>query len=97
MIYRGTGFLAVVGFGSTPTPFSPKAEKEIQLAAGREGEEVGEEPNHTTQKKAWSSINLSILSGEEDYFRSSVTENNAFSTVSANRHSNSTTFYCIFF
>jgi hypothetical protein len=37
-------------------------EKEKQVAHGRWGEGVGEEPNHTAAK-AWSSINHSILSG----------------------------------
>ncbi len=35
--------------------------KERKLADGRGGKEVGEEPNDTTAKKAWSSINHSIL------------------------------------
>jgi hypothetical protein len=39
-----------------------KIEKERQLVAdGRKGQGMGEEPNHTTGKKAWPSINHSIL------------------------------------
>jgi hypothetical protein len=62
MIYRGPGFLADALFGSSPTPSSTsspeakaarhrKAENKRQLADGRRGEGVGEEPNHTAAKK----------------------------------------------
>jgi len=34
-----------------------------------EGEVVGEEPNHTTARKAWSSVNHSILSEFNCYFK----------------------------
>jgi hypothetical protein len=63
MIYRGPGFLAVVcltpPFDSSPTHTHPfpvdrrhrKIKKERQLSDGREGKEVGEEPNHTTARK----------------------------------------------
>ncbi len=60
MIYRGTGFLAVVWFGSSPTfpqlslfLSLPVCPRQVYLW-GR-----GEEQNH----KAWSSINHSIFSG----------------------------------
>jgi hypothetical protein len=37
------------------------------LAAKRGSEGAGVEPNYTTARKAWTSINRSILSGERDY------------------------------
>ncbi len=65
MIYRGPGFLAVVWFGSSPTP-SPlsrqqarlathrKTEKKRQLDDGRGGREgVGEEPNHSAARTSY--------------------------------------------
>jgi hypothetical protein len=48
-----------------------KIEKERQVAHGRWGEGLGEEPNHTTAK-AWSSINHSILSGSTNAHIESV-------------------------
>jgi hypothetical protein len=43
-----------------------KTKKERQLAEGRVGGKgMSEEPNHTTAKKAWSTINHSILSAEK--------------------------------
>ncbi len=71
-IYRWPGFLAVVWFGSTPTP-SPllsasstgdtqETEKERQFADGRFGKGMGVEPKHTTARKHWPSINHSIFS-----------------------------------
>jgi hypothetical protein len=35
----------------------------VELAERERGEGVGKEPNHTTAKKAWPSLNHSILSG----------------------------------
>jgi hypothetical protein len=57
-IYRGPGFLAVVSFGSSPTPSPPlpsvnstgdtgRPRKINNLLAGK-GEGVGEDSNHTT-------------------------------------------------
>jgi hypothetical protein len=97
MIYRGSGFLAVVWFGSSTTPSPPpvimstgytqETEKERQVNRGifldffmyvlystllhlpplrfhcvewcweRIGKGVGEESNHMTARKSWSSIN----------------------------------------
>jgi hypothetical protein len=76
MIYGGPGFLTVV----MPTPSTlshqyarpathRKAEAESLLTGGKKG--VGEEPNHTTAEKAWSSINHSILSAEKHLLFSS--------------------------
>jgi hypothetical protein len=70
MIYRGPDFLAVVWFGSSPTPSpSPalpaahrKTEKKIHLADWRVGAGV---KSYDTSEKAWSSINHSIFSSWE--------------------------------
>jgi hypothetical protein len=58
MIYRGTGFLAVVSFGTSPFPLpsvsstgDSKTEKERQLADGKGRKGMGEEPNSTTVSK----------------------------------------------
>ncbi len=52
-----------------------KTEKERQLADRRGGGGgVGEEPNHTT-KKAWSSINHSILSGSHKLIQILINSN----------------------
>jgi hypothetical protein len=63
MIYRGPGFLAVVGFGSTPTPFPspvsklplflslPMCRRSCLLTEEGGGEGVDVEPNHTTARK----------------------------------------------
>ncbi len=60
MIYRKLGFLAVVRFGSSPTPClsSPVSKlslcssvSPVQLTDERGLEEVGEEPNHTMVRK----------------------------------------------
>jgi hypothetical protein len=59
MIYKGPGFLAIIWFGSSPTPSEAthrKTEKERQLADG------GEEPNHATTREIWSFVNHSIIS-----------------------------------
>ncbi len=74
MIYRGPGFLAIVWFDSSPTP-SPSSsgskldrqhtgtEKERQVMYWRErGEGGGWGAKPYDRKKAWSSINNSILS-----------------------------------
>jgi hypothetical protein len=64
IIYRRPGFLAIVWYG--PSSISPvsklgrRSHRKWELADGRR--RVGEEPNHTTHKKAWSSIIHSILS-----------------------------------
>ncbi len=53
MIYKGPDFLAVVRFGSKPTPSYPVPHRTIDLEREttrwreRKGEGVGEEPNHT--------------------------------------------------
>jgi hypothetical protein len=58
MIYRGTGFLAVGKFSSSPTPFPPLPSAtcvlRVELTEERGG--GGKEPNHTN------SINHSVLS-----------------------------------
>ncbi len=56
MIYRGSGFLAIVWFGSFPSSFSAihsKIERDNLLTENGGGgmEVVGEEPNHTTERK----------------------------------------------
>jgi hypothetical protein len=73
VIYRGPGFLAVVWFGSLPTPFpllsvyklvrrrTGRLRKRDKLLTG-EGRKGGG-PESYDRKKAWSSINHSILSG----------------------------------
>ncbi len=60
MIYSEAGFLAVVLFGSSPSPFPPlpvatslsqsSYESPVELTVGREVG-VGEEPNYTIAKK----------------------------------------------
>ncbi len=77
MIYRWPGFLAVVWFGSSPTPFSPLPSESClslflclpicrrsSFPTGEGPERAGEEPDHTTTSKPgqWSCINHSILS-----------------------------------
>jgi hypothetical protein len=71
-IFRGPGFLAVVGLGSSPTlPPLPSVSSigetqenwEKETTCWREGEGAGEEPNQYDRKKLWSSINHSIFSG----------------------------------
>jgi hypothetical protein len=79
MIYRRPDSLAVVWFGSsTPHPSlvsSCLSFSVLLCVAGRElitrdgwgeglGKGVGEEPNHTTAKKVWSSIEIIQFSGE---------------------------------
>jgi hypothetical protein len=75
IVYRGPGFISVIRFGSSPTPFPPipspvgkldrrhtrKTEKERQLADGRGGRE-GESAKSNDHKKACSSKYHSILS-----------------------------------
>ncbi len=61
MINRGQGYLAVIWFGSSPTPSPPPPGRSTgdtkedwegdQLADGRGRTRVGEEPNHTTARK----------------------------------------------
>ncbi len=63
MYHRGPGFLVVVLFGSSPTPFPPLSGQQdvylsqsfcvspIELSEMGEGGEVGTEPNHTTARK----------------------------------------------
>jgi hypothetical protein len=51
MIYRGPGLLAVVLFVSKLDRPHRKTEKKRQLADGREGEGVEEEPNQPTSRK----------------------------------------------
>ncbi len=63
MIYRRLGFLAVVWFGSSPTPSPPSPVSKLSLflslplcpwpnlLTGEAWERVGEEPNHTTARK----------------------------------------------
>ncbi len=75
MIYRGQGFLAVVLVGSSPPPPPPTASylsfSDFLCVAGRsnllteEGEGGGRGAKSFDREKAWSSINLSILSGAE--------------------------------
>ncbi len=71
MIYRGPGFLAVVWFGSSPSPFpvcqfdwrhTGRLRKRENFLT-RVGEGWGEEPN---SEKAWFSVNGSVLSGIEE-------------------------------
>ncbi len=76
MIYRGPGLLVVVLFSSSPTPFPPLPsvsstgdthenwERETMLLGG-EGEGRNGGRAQSTTKKAWSSINLSIISGPD--------------------------------
>jgi hypothetical protein len=65
MIHIGPGFLAVVRFGSSPTPFPPflhlSREQVVSLSQSSRvwpveltdggGKGAGEEPNHTTSRK----------------------------------------------
>ncbi len=64
MIYRGPGFLKVVGFGSSSTPFPPSPVSKLSLIIslpvcrrmslltwGGGGGGGVEEPNHTTARK----------------------------------------------
>jgi hypothetical protein len=71
MIYRGPDFLAVVRFGSSPTPsseqvvflFQSSCVSLVELIDGRGlgGKGVGEESKSYVREKAWPSINHSIL------------------------------------
>jgi hypothetical protein len=76
MIYRGPGFLAVVGFGSS-TPPSPLLlsvistgdtnivrlrKRDNLLTGGEQGMDEEPKPNHRNRKKAWFSVHHSILS-----------------------------------
>ncbi len=63
MIYRGPGFLPIVLFGSSPTPFPPLRSASclsfsvFLCVAGRaywrekRGDGLGDKPNHTTARK----------------------------------------------
>ncbi len=100
MIWRGLGFLAVLWFSSSlifSTPHSPiskldrrhteRLRKKDRLLAW---EGVGEEPNYTDRKKAWSSLNHSILSvsaiqGKIDYLAPSTFLSLSFLSVSTTR------------
>jgi hypothetical protein len=66
MNYGRPGFLAVILFGSSPThcPSAThrKTEKESNLLTGQEGGGWEGTESHD-RKKAWSSINHSVLSG----------------------------------
>ncbi len=83
---EGPGFLAVIWFGSSPNPFPLSRQQVISLSQSscvccrsslltvEVEERVGEESNHTTAEKAWSSINHSILSGRECFCLSARVE-----------------------
>ncbi len=76
-IHRGSGFVVVLWFGSSPSPSSSVSKlsifisltgwvsptKYIYRAYWQQGGGGGEEPNHTTARRAWSSINNLVLSG----------------------------------
>jgi hypothetical protein len=68
MIYSEAGFLAVVLFGSSPSPFPPlpvatslsqsSYESPVELTDGRG---VGEEPNYTIARSLFKSFNTSTF------------------------------------
>ncbi len=72
MIYRGPGILVEIFFVSSPSASPPVSKLDrrhtgrlemrdnLQTGGGKEG--VGEEPNHSTTRKPWSSLNYSIIS-----------------------------------
>jgi hypothetical protein len=68
MIYRGPGFLAVVWFGSTPTPSSPLSRQQVlslPVCDGwRDGEGMGRGAKSHDCEKALPSINHTILSAQ---------------------------------
>jgi hypothetical protein len=70
MIHRWPGFLADVWFGSSPTPLSPPLLSKSSTVDTQEawhlltGEGGGREAESHDCKKAWSSINHSILSAQ---------------------------------
>ena len=64
MVYRGPGFLAVVWVGPSTLPSvssTRKTLKERQVVKGEGGEGGGRGAESYDRKKAWSSINLLIL------------------------------------
>ncbi len=67
MIFRGPGFLAVLWYGSYPTPLpslsstTDRLRKKDNLLTG---EGMREEPKITQLRKAWFSIHHSIISGD---------------------------------
>ncbi len=77
MIYRWPGFLAVVWFGSSPTPFPSSFRQQVvslsksshvspvKLIDGRRGRWGWTRSESYDRKKAWSSINHSTLSGSK--------------------------------
>ncbi len=85
MIYRGPGFLAVVEFSSSPTPYPlhqytrpasathRKTEKERQLTDGDGGGRRCARCRIIRPQEIWSSINHSILSGDH-YWKAIQTE-----------------------
>ncbi len=53
MVYKGPGCLAIVLFGSSPTPSCPtltELRKRDNLLTGEGVRGMGAEPNHTTKK-----------------------------------------------
>ncbi len=75
MIYRESGFLAVVWFGSSPTPFPPLHESCLSFSVflcvavlvywrTRWGEGLGEEPFHTTASKPGPLLSFNTLCGD---------------------------------
>jgi hypothetical protein len=77
MIYRGPGFLAVVWFGSTPTPFPTSRQQIVSLSVFRrsslltEGRGWAWSRSHV-RKKAWHSINRAKLSASHTPFSPSL-------------------------
>jgi hypothetical protein len=70
MIHRGPGFPGVIWFGYSPTLLVSKLDRrhterfiERQMADGRRGLGVGEEPISNDGVKVWFSINHSMFSG----------------------------------
>jgi hypothetical protein len=73
-IYRGSGFLAIVWFGSSPTPsphlpsasclsFSDSCVSPVDWVVHTDGGEWGGGAQSYDDEKAWSSLNHSIFSG----------------------------------
>jgi hypothetical protein len=92
MVYRGSGFLDVVFFGSSPTPYPPHPSVItlslssyvllVELTDG-EGGGGGRGAKSYDGEKAWSSTKHSILSGVNSCYSNSVSDTVKLSTINS--------------